>query len=79
MPIPDTIEFLTAEKAADYVGCTSTWIRRLLKDGRLPGKQVCGWTWLIDKSDLDQLKKNLTSRSVSHRDHPPKKAKRRAG
>lgn len=79
MAVDPNVTYLTAEQAAKVAGCTPTWIRKLLKAGRLEGVQVCGWTWLIDEQDALAIKKNLSSRAVSKRDHEPKKAKRKAG
>ena len=77
MSLPAGKTFVTAEKAAKLAGCTSAWIRRLLKRGDLPGTQICGWTWVIDVEDVRALSKTLTSRSVSNREAPPKPTPRR--
>ena len=77
MSLPAGKTFVTAEKAAKLAGCTSAWIRRLLKRGDLPGTQICGWTWVIDVDDIAALSKTLTSRSVANREAPPKPAPRR--
>lgn len=68
MAIPKSIEILTAEQAALEVGCTSTWIRRLLKDDKLKGRQTRGGAWLIDARDLEAVREALTTRAVSRRD-----------
>ena len=79
MSLPAGRTFVTAEKAAKMAGCTSAWIRRLLKRGDLAGTQICGWTWVIDVEDVEALSRTLTSRAVSNRDTSPKQpAKRRA-
>lgn len=81
MSVPTDRVFLTAERAAVEAGCTSTWIRKLLKRGDLPGVQVCGWTWLIDREDARALKRTLSTRAVSQRKHQPaapKKARKKA-
>jgi excisionase family DNA binding protein len=78
MAVPTDRTFLTAEQAAREAGCSSAWIRRLLKRGDLPGIQMGGWTWVIDKEDLDRVvTNNLTSRAVSKRDAEPKEKKSR--
>ena len=67
MAVKQDANYLTAEQAAKVAGCSATWIRRLLKEGRLAGVQVCGWTWIIDEREVLLLRKNLTSRAVSKR------------
>jgi len=44
---------LTTRQASERAGVSAQYIRRLLKDGRLKGRQLDGWQWLVDAADLD--------------------------
>jgi len=43
---------LTTKQAADLAGVSGQYIRRLLRDGRLTGRQLDGWQWLVDAAAL---------------------------
>ncbi len=75
MTIPASLDVVTAEQAALEAGCTSTWIRRLLKRGALPGRQLRGGTWLVEMKDVKALRETLTSRAVSKRERPKTRRK----
>lgn len=45
---------LSLEEASQRSGISSSWLRRLVDDGRLPAKKV-GKTWLVLEEDVDAL------------------------
>lgn len=45
---------LTTGEAARLAGVTTSYIRRLLLDGRLAGRQPDGWAWLVDRQSFDR-------------------------
>ena len=62
MASPDN-KWVSVSEACDIAGCTDGWIRHLLREGKLGGFQVNEWTWMVDRADAAQLRKNLSSRS----------------
>ncbi len=45
---------LSLEEASQRSGISSSWLRRLIDDGRLPAKKV-GKTWLVLEEDVDAV------------------------
>jgi hypothetical protein len=56
----------TAASAAKKAGCSSGWVRRLLREDRLRGLVAAG-VWLVDDRDIDKLTESLSSRSNGKR------------
>jgi excisionase family DNA binding protein len=50
-PATATVE-LTAPEAAQLIGCSTEYVRRLARTGRLHGRRA-GTAWLIDRTSLD--------------------------
>jgi excisionase family DNA binding protein len=50
----ETDELLTPEESAKYLKMHVDSVRRLLRNGKLPGKKV-GGGWRIPKSALDEM------------------------
>jgi excisionase family DNA binding protein len=73
---PDEL-WLTVSEAAKQAGCTVGWVRLLLGDGRLKGWKAGERAWLIHKTDVETLKKSLTTRSVGRRETKPVSPKKR--
>ena len=63
---------ITVTEASQLAGCDGSYIRRLLREGRLRGKQVTPRLWLVSKADTQQLKKELSTRSIGQRNAPKK-------
>ncbi|MDB4365749.1 hypothetical protein N9Z08_02360 [Pirellulales bacterium] len=59
---------ISVTAAAEKAGCTTSYIRRLLRDGKLKGQRVSDRCWLVDVTELKQLSKQLTTRSTKLRD-----------
>lgn len=64
---------ITVTEASELAGCDGSYIRRLLRSGRLRGRQVTARLWLVSKADTQQLKKELTTRSIGQREKPKKR------
>jgi len=45
---------LTTKQAADLAGVSASYIRMLLADGTLKGRQPDGWVWLVDARAFEQ-------------------------
>ena len=56
----------TAASAAKTAGCSSGWVRRLLKRDELRGLCAAGY-WFVDDRDIDKLAESLSSRSNGKR------------
>jgi len=55
-------DIFTAEEVAEYLRIHPYTVRRLAREGKLPGFRV-GGQWRFDKQGLDEIKK-LKKRSV---------------
>jgi excisionase family DNA binding protein len=78
MAIPETNgALLTVTEAAEVVGCTGAYLRRLLRSGdpRISGIPAGPRAWMVHAASLEQFKSQLTSRSRGKR--PAFKPKRR--
>jgi excisionase family DNA binding protein len=47
---------ITAEQAAQVMGCSTRWIRQLAEQGRISGRRV-GHLWLLDPASVDRYRK----------------------
>ena len=45
---------VSVKEAARAAGVTPRYIRRLLNDGRLKGRQIDGWVWLVERQSLER-------------------------
>jgi len=59
---------ISVTAAAEKAGCTVSYIRRLLRDGKLSGQRVSDRCWLVDTRELKKLSKELSSRAVKNRE-----------
>lgn len=57
---------LTTEEAAHILGLSPFTIRRLLREGELPGKKVGKRQWRIQRVDLDEYLSTSGSANTSH-------------
>jgi excisionase family DNA binding protein len=73
----DGITCLTVSEAAEHMGCTVGWLRRLLESGRLEGRKFGQRLWLIPLAAANEAKANLTTRSRGLREKKPTAAKKR--
>ena len=73
----DGLKMLTVTEAAEHMGCTVGWLRKLLESGRLEGRKFGQRLWLIPLSAANEAKANLTTRSVGLREKKPAAAKKR--
>ncbi|MGO2865595.1 MAG: helix-turn-helix domain-containing protein [Corynebacterium casei] len=48
-------EHITSNEAAEILGCSTRYIRRLAADGRLPGERR-GAAWIFDREDIEVYK-----------------------
>lgn len=82
----DGVEYLTIAEAVDYMGCTDGWVRMLLRNKKLRGKQIGQRLWLVTRESAAEVRDNLTTRAKGKRHlaqrpaalrKKPKKAARR--
>lgn len=59
---------ISVTAAAEKAGCTVSYIRRLLREGRLSGQRVSDRCWLVDVKELKKLSKELSTRAVKNRE-----------
>lgn len=48
---------LTTNQAAARAGCTALWIRKLAREGKIPGAQKIGRDWMIPEESVSSLMK----------------------
>lgn len=48
----DGVRYLTPKEVADLKGCTDSYIRRLLRTGKLTGIKISQFQWLIKESEV---------------------------
>lgn len=63
----DGIEHYTIEEAAEHMGCSVGWVRRLLHDGDLKGTRVGKRLLMVTRSSVRHAAKRLTTRSKARR------------
>lgn len=78
MASPDN-KLVSVSEACDIAGCTDGWIRHLLREGRLGGFQVNGWTWMVNRCDAVALRESLSSRSNAAKQAKPSKPSPKRG
>lgn len=54
MSIPSE-HFLNPKEAADVIGCTESYVRRLLRDGTIRGRKLNERAWAIPQSEAERL------------------------
>lgn len=82
----DGEEYLTIAEAVEYMGCTDGWVRMLLRNGKLRGRQIGQRLWLVARASAKDARDSLTTRATGKRHlaqrpaaarKKPKKAARR--
>jgi len=73
---PDN-RWVSVIEACDLAGCSEGWIRHLLREGKLPGIQFNGWTWMIDRKEAIALRSTLSARSIGSRETRPAQPRKR--
>ena len=75
--------YLTIAEAVAYMGCTDSWLRHLIRTGKLKVRRLSERVQLVPVAEADRVRESLTSRSSGKRhlaERPVakrKKAKRR--
>lgn len=78
--------YLTIAEAVSYMGCTDSWLRHLIRTGKLKVRRLSERVQLIPVGEADRVKESLTTRSSGKRHlaerprvarKPTKKAARR--
>lgn len=59
----DGVEYLTIAEAVQYMGCTDGWVRMLLRNKKLRGKQIGQRLWLVTRESAAEVRDNLTTRA----------------
>ena len=88
--MPHTIDgepHMTIAETVEFMGCTDGWVRALLREGRLRGKQLGKRLWLVSVSSATEArdalttratgKKHLAKRPAAKRKKPKKAARRK--
>ena len=82
----DGVEYLTIAEAVTYMGCTDGWVRMLLRNKKLRGKQIGQRLWLVTRESAAEVRDSLTTRATGKKHlaqrpaaarRKPKKAARR--
>lgn len=82
----DGVEYLTIAEAVQYMGCTDGWVRMLLRNKKLRGKQIGQRLWLVTRESAAEVRDSLTTRAKGKKHlakrpaaarRKPKKAARR--
>lgn len=82
----DGVEYLTIAEAVQYMGCTDGWVRMLLRNKKLRGKQIGQRLWLVTRESAAEVRDSLTTRATGKKHlakrpaaarRKPKKAARR--
>ena len=76
MATPDN-RWVSVIEACDLAGCSEGWMRHLLREGKLPGIQFNGWTWMIDRKEAIALRSTLSARSIGSRGSRPAQPRKR--
>ena len=61
-----TRDYVSVPEAADFLGCSRTWVLRLLNEGTLPGFKLSEKAWAVDKQALNKNLKDYIDRQKSH-------------
>ena len=82
----DGVEYLTIAEAVGFMGCSDGWVRILLLNKKLRGKQIGQRLWLVTRESASEIRDSLTTRATGKKHlaqrpaasrHKPKKAARR--
>ena len=57
---PSILDWVTVDQAAEVIGSSTRWVRRLVCSGRLTARRV-GRTWRIDARSLDEYRHGRTA------------------
>lgn len=71
----EKIDWLNVSDAATVAGCTSGWIRLLLRNGKLNGWRAGQRAWLVRKADCIALRQSLGPLSLLHQSRRREKTK----
>ncbi len=63
----DGVEYLTIAEAVQYMGCTDGWVRMLLRNKKLRGKQIGQRLWLVTRESAAEVRDSLTTRAKGKR------------
>lgn len=58
---------VSINEACKIAGCSDTYLKRLLREGKLKGEKVSARCWLVNKKALIKLRDNLSSRAGSQK------------
>ena len=62
----NTRDYVSVPEAADFLGCSRTWVLKLLNEGTLPGFKLSEKAWVVDKKSLDKNLKEYIDRQKAH-------------
>ena len=59
-------EYCSVPEAAEYLGCSMTWILKMLAAGDLDGFRLNGRAWAVERASLRRSREEYESRDPSH-------------
>lgn len=60
-------EYLTIAEAVEHMGCADSWIRHLIREGKLQVRKISERVKLIPLAEATRVRDSLTSRSAGKR------------
>jgi excisionase family DNA binding protein len=60
-------KYYTVSQAAELAGCTSSYVRRLLRANKVEGLKVGERAWILSEEEIEKLKESPTGRHGHHR------------
>ena len=75
----DGVEYLTIAEAVGFMGCSDGWVRILLRNKKLRGKQIGQRLWLVTRESASEIRDSLTTRATGkkHLAHRPPASRRK--
>jgi hypothetical protein len=67
-----TQDFVSVPEAADFLGCSKTWVLKLLNSGSLKGFKLNEKAWAVDKQCLNENLKEYIKRQHDHQKGRPR-------
>lgn len=56
-------EYLTIAEAVEYIGCTDSWVRHLIREGKMRVRKFSDRVKLVPLAEADRARDGLTTRA----------------
>jgi len=73
---PENSNLITTKEVATILGLSDSWVRRLIKSGKLPAMKP-GHDWLVNRKDVEVYESILKLREIGRRIRKEDKTKAR--